>query len=147
MSGTSKQAAGDSQFDDTLSSNGPQPPQSPSADKKHQITVPNTVPRGEIREHIVAALESIRAGTRVAVFDAAPTSEVPTTVVRSQPGTTKFILTQFNPDTMNSSETLSEQETVGRLADIIDTRTRAAVGEFYTKSSVGPGSGTLVSKY
>jgi hypothetical protein len=147
MSGTSRQSAGDRQFDDAVSSNGPQPPQGPSADKKHQLTVPNAVPRDEIHDHIIAALDSISSGTRVAVFDAAPTSEVSTVVVHAQPGTTKFILTQYDAEGMNKSETLCEKDAAGELADILGTRTREAVGEFYTKSSVGPGAGTLISQY
>jgi hypothetical protein len=81
------------------------------------------------------------------VFDAAAKSEVSTLVVRAQPGTTKFILTRYNSQGMNKSETLCKQDTIGELADILSTRTRDVVGEFYTKSSVGPGAGTLVSQY
>jgi hypothetical protein len=48
---------------------------------------------------------------------------------------------------MNSSETLSRKEVVGQLKEILTCRNRDAVGEFYTKSSTGPGAGTLTAQY
>jgi hypothetical protein len=100
-----------------------------------------------VHDHIVAALDSVDAESRVAVFDAAVTSDVPTTIVRCQPGTAKYILTQVNADSMNSSETLSRGEVVNRLKEILTTQDRDVVGEFYTKSSIGPGTGTLSAQY
>lgn len=147
MSDTRKQAAGSEQFRDTLSSDAPRPPQGPSADKKHQLTVPNTLPQEKVQEHVAVALDSVASGTRVAVFDAAPTSDVETTIVSGQAGTDKYNVRRIKKSGMNSSETVSRQSAVSILTDILTTRTRDATGEFYTKSSVGPGAGTLTSRY
>jgi hypothetical protein len=147
MSDTRQQAVGSSQTPTPVSTNEPQPPQGPTADRRHQLEVPNPLSRDEVREHVGEALESIDAGGRVAIFDAAPTSDVPTTTVCCQPGTRKYIFTQVKAGSMNQSETLSKQDVLGRLTDILTGRTRDSVGDFYTKSSIGPGAGTLSAQY
>ena len=147
MSDTRQQTPDTNHAPDAVSTNSPQPPHGPSADKRHQLTVPTPVPSDRVHDHIVEALDSVDAESRVAVFDAAVTSDVPTTIVRCQPGTAKYILTQANADSMNSSETLSRGEVVNRLKEILTTQDRDAVGEFYTKSSIGPGAGTLSAQY